>query len=223
MNRSLELTPRPAATPRGWTATRRAAAFGVVLLALGALAVYLRIFRPGVVHPQILLFLYSIPSNSAVSVFSHEIALYDYGSHQAIPLTVLSATLGTFVAAWLDWNVFVPLLDWNRIATYRGNRVYGYCIDRFAKTPFVMLVIAGFTPIPFFPFKFLAFSMKYPLARYLAAVTVARAPRYLLLAWLGSVAPVPPWVLLACFGALLAFALWHCAGARRMRRREYRP
>jgi len=196
-------------------AARRAAVFGVLLVAIGAVAVWLRIFRSGL-HPQLVLFLYSIPSNSAVSIFSHEIALYDYGSHQPILLTALSATLGTVVAGFLDWSVFVPLLDWQKVAAFRRNRLYRWAIDRFAKAPFTVLVIAGFTPIPFFPFKFLAFSMKYPLARYLAALTLARAPRYLLLGWLGREFRIPPWALLGLFLALLVFALSHQARARAM-------
>lgn len=205
----------PAAAPAMPHAARRAAVFGVLLVVVGAVAVCLRVFKAGL-HPQLVLFLYSIPSNSAVSVFSHEVALYDYGSHQPLLLTTLSATLGTIVAAWLDWNVFVPLLEWEKVSRVRGNRLYRWAIAKFAQAPFLVLVITGFTPIPFFPFKFLAFSMKYPLWRYIAAVTVARAPRYLLLAWMGSAFAIPEWVLLALFLALLAFALSHGGRAREL-------
>ncbi len=194
---------------------RRAAVFGVLLIAVGAVAVCLRLLG-STLDPQIVLFLYSIPANSAVSVFSHELALFDYGRDQPILLTTLSATLGTIVAGILDWNVFVPLLDWERISAVRGSRLYRWSIDRFAKAPFLVLVITGFTPIPFFPFKFLAFSMKYPIARYLAALTVARAPRYLLLAWLGRELRVPDWALLVLFLALLAFAVSARARAREL-------
>jgi uncharacterized membrane protein YdjX (TVP38/TMEM64 family) len=59
--------------------------------------------------------------------------------------------------------------------------------------------VAGFTPIPFFPFKFLSFSIHYPLKKYLAALVVARYPRYFLLAWLGAVTDIPNWLLFAAF------------------------
>jgi membrane protein YqaA with SNARE-associated domain len=192
---------------------RRAAVFGVALLVLGAAAILLRLFRSEV-HPQIVLFVYSIPANSAISLFSHEVALLDYGSHQPLLLTVFSATLGTVVAGWLDWNVFVPLLDWEKVAAFRGNRLYRWAIDLFARAPFAVLVIAGLDPLPFFPFKFLAFSMRYPLARYLAALAISRAPRYALLAWLGREFQIPEWLLLGLFLAVLAFALWHHLRAR---------
>ncbi len=194
-------------------ATRRAAVFGVLLVGVGVVAVALRLLDSDL-HPQLVLFLYSIPSNSAVSVFSHEVALLDYGSHQPILLTTLSATLGTIVAGWLDWNVFVPLLDADRIQGFRGNRLYRWAVDRFARAPFLVLVVAGFTPIPFFPFKFLAFSTRYPLPRYLAALVLARAPRYLALTWLGREFEIPVWLLLGLFVAMLGIALSNHARVR---------
>lgn len=209
-------SPAPPLAPPGAQlplATRRAAFFGLLLVAIGVVAVGVRLLRSNL-HPQLVLFLYSIPSNSAVSVFSHEVALLDYGSHQPIFLTVLSATLGTIVAGWLDWNVFVPLLGAERIRGYRGNRLYRWAVARFERAPFLVLLVAGFTPIPFFPFKFLAFSLRYPLARYLAALTAARAPRYLALAWLGREFDIPSWLLLGLFLAMLAVALPHHARIR---------
>lgn len=197
----------PAASPGARTAVRRALVFAVVLVVLGVVTVALRVYPSGL-HPQLLLFVYSIPANSAISLFSHEVALIDYGAHQPLLLTTLTATLGTIAAGWLDWQIFVPLLDSSAIARYRTNRVYRTCIDRFTRAPFVVLVITGFTPIPFFPFKFLAFSVRYPLARYLAALTVARAPRYLLLAWFGSAARVPEWLLLLAFALIMIPPLW---------------
>lgn len=205
----------PADSPAMPPAARRAAAFAVLLVAIGATAVGLRVFHADL-HPQLVLFLYSIPANSAVSVFSHEIALYDYGGHQPLLLTTLTATLGTIAAGYLDWNVFVPLLQWEKVSRIRGNRLYRWAIDRFERAPFATLVVAGFTPIPFFPFKFLAFSMRYPLPRYLAALAVARAPRYFLLAWMGKAYRVPEWILLVLFLALLAFGLSHRARAREL-------
>ncbi len=52
-------------------------------------------------------------------------------------------------------------------------------------------------PLPFFPFKAMAFADRYPLGRYLAAVAAGRFPRYALLAWLGVAMSIPPWTLVA--------------------------
>ena len=66
-----------------------------------------------------------------------------------------------------------------------------------------MLVVTGFTPIPFFPFKFLAFSVHYPLWKYLAALLTGRFPRYVALAWFGSLFNIPTWILFAFFGVVI--------------------
>jgi MoaA/NifB/PqqE/SkfB family radical SAM enzyme/membrane protein YqaA with SNARE-associated domain len=193
---------------------RRATVFGLMLIALGLLALYFRIYKSHL-HPQLILFIYSIPANSAISLFSHEVALIDYGAHQPVFLSTLTATLGTIVAGFLDWHIFVPLLNWEKAAAYRRYRLYRYCIDHFNKAPFIVILVTGFTPIPFFPFKFLAFSVKYPLRKYLAALILARSPRYYILAWLGSNFSIPGWVLITAFLAIFIPALWEQFGGVR--------
>ena len=69
--------------------------------------------------------------------------------------------------------------------------------------PFISLVIAGFTPIPFFPFKFMVYASKYSIRKYLAAVTVGRFPRYFLLAYAGFKLQIPNWIIFASFAAMV--------------------
>jgi ribonucleoside-triphosphate reductase len=76
-------------------------------------------------------------------------------------------------------------------------------IDTDARRQFSDVALSGLTPLPFFPFKALAFAMRYPLGRYLGAVALGRLPRYLLLAWLGVAVRLPPALLAALFVALL--------------------
>jgi uncharacterized membrane protein YdjX (TVP38/TMEM64 family) len=61
------------------------------------------------------------------------------------------------------------------------------------------LVIAGFSPLPFFLFKFFAFSVQYPLWKYLSAVMIGRFPRYFLLAWAGLALDIANEVLIGVF------------------------
>ena len=85
------------------------------------------------------------------------------------------------------------------VVAYKDKKLYKRTIDYFLRYPFATLVVAGFTPIPFFPFKFLSFSIHYPLKKYLTALVVARYPRYFLLAWLGAATDIPNWLLFAAF------------------------
>jgi archaetidylinositol phosphate synthase len=80
-------------------------------------------------------------------------------------------------------------------------------LARFTAAPFAILVASGLTPLPFWPFKALAFGSGYPLGRYLGAIGVGRFLRYALLAWLGNILALPVWgvvgLSLAITGGLL--------------------
>ncbi len=143
------------------------------------------------------LFFYSIPSNTAISVFPHEPVLIWYGTIADKWLAGLVATGGTLVAGWLDHSVFVPVLNYTKITSYKQSRFYSKMTAIFMRYPFATLVFTGLTPIPFWPFKFLCFSIHYPLWRYLTALALGRFPRYVFLGWVGAEFKVPSWILIS--------------------------
>lgn len=147
---------------------------------------------------------YSIPSNAAISVFPHEPVLLYFGKFADLWIAAGVATAGTLVAGWMDHTVFVPVLHLRALQGYRENRIYRKAIDLYRRWPFLTLVLAGFTPLPFFPFKFLSFSTAYPMAKYLAALALSRFPRYLVLLWAGAVLAIPDWILIVLFVGILA-------------------
>jgi len=192
---------------------------GAAMLLLGIVTTVLMLqdFRS---RSYLYLAFYSIPSNAAISVFPHEPVLLYFGKFANVWIGAAVATAGTLVAGIMDYTVFVPLLQLRSIQGYRDVRLYRKAIDLYRRWPFLMLVVAGLTPLPFFPFKFLSFSDAYPMGRYLAAIAVSRFPRYLILLWAGAVFDIPTWILAALFlGILLAYA-WRGgpAVARRLRR-----
>jgi len=140
---------------------------------------------------------YSIPANTAISIFPHEPVLIYFGKVGDLLQTALWASGGTLVAAIMDHTVFVPVLNHENIKAYKEKKFYRKVMRYFLKWPFWTLVLTGFTPIPFFPFKFLALSIGYPMWKYVTALLVARFPRYYLYALLGATVPIPNWVLIA--------------------------
>jgi ribonucleoside-triphosphate reductase len=68
--------------------------------------------------------------------------------------------------------------------------------------PFLALWIAGFTPVPFYPFRFLVVLARYPLWKYALAVATSRAPRFYLLALAGKLMKIPGYALIL-FGAAM--------------------
>jgi len=173
----------------------------MVLMALVTLGLILQEFSSS---SYLYLLFYAIPANSAVSVFPHEPVVIYFGSNGNVWYTALAASAGTLIAGFLDHSVFVPVMNLQSLAGYKDKGWYQKFARLFMKYPFFVIVVTGFTPIPFFPFKFLAFSVHYPLWKYLGALLVGRFPRYVLLAWFGSLFDIPTWVLFAFFGAVIA-------------------
>jgi membrane protein YqaA with SNARE-associated domain len=144
------------------------------------------------------LFGYAFISNVALAVVPHEPAILWAGPRLGIWLTALVATAGTVLASWVDHTVFVPL-----VVRMQERRKVPPLGGWFGRAPFAVLAISGVTPLPFFPFKALAFAARYPLGKYLAAIALGRFPRYVLLAWLGFAVRLPVWLLVLVFVLLL--------------------
>ena len=174
---------------------------GAVLLLTGLAALAL-MFTPAARGGGLAyLFLYSLPANTAISIFPSEPILMHYGEYFSVWLAAGAVTLVTIIAGFLDHRVFVPVLNHEKIIGYKGNRLYRAAARRFSRYPFATLAMTAFAPMPFFPFKFLSFSTSYPLVKYLAALALGRYPKYLLLAWAGSMLRLPMPLM---FGILLA-------------------
>lgn len=154
------------------------------------------------------LFAYAFASNVALAVLPHEPAVIWYGAHLGVWPTTVVATAGTVAAALADHRLFVPVI---RQVASRG-RARGLS-QLFMRAPFAIIALSGLTPLPFFPFKALAFTTAYLLGRYLMAVTARSLPRYALLAWLGETVRLPLWLMAALFAVLLVPSLrllrWH--------------
>lgn len=186
--------------PRVWV-------LGGVMLALALVALVLML-QDFSTSSYLYLAFYAIPANSAISVFPHEPVVIWYGSVGNIWWTAAAASAGTLVAGFLDHSVFVPVMNLKGLTGYKEKAWYQKAAGLFSRYPFAVIVVAGFTPIPFFPFKFLSFSLHYPLWRYLSALLIGRFPRYVVLAWVGYVIDIPTWLLIAIFGgAILAYAV----------------
>lgn len=188
--------------PRVWI-------FGGLMVAIGVVtsALMLRDFQS---ESYLYLAFYAIPANTAISLFPHEPVLIYFGKFADIWVTAAAATTGTVLAGYMDHTVFTPLLNLEGRQAYKEHDLYRKAAGFFERWPFATLMVAGFTPIPFWPFKFLTFSAHYPLRRYLAALVAGRFPRYVILAWLGLSLgdAIPDWVLVALFlGILLTYGV----------------
>ena len=182
--------------------------WGSVMVFFALVNLFYILFKPQF-DPFVILFFYSIPANTAVSIFPHEPVIIYYGKYYNLFLIATVSSISTLFAAYLDHIVFTPLLNHNKFSGYKKNKVYKKSIRYFDKFPFWTIVVAGFSPIPFWPIKMLTFSRKYNLNKYLFAVLVGRFPRYFLLGAFGSVTLLPNWVIWLLFMAFFVATIFN--------------
>lgn len=178
------------------------------MILLGIVNILYIIFKPEF-DPFLILFFYSIPSNTAISVFSHEPIVIYYGKYHNLLLITIISSASTLIAGFFDHTVFTSLLNHPKFIGYKHNILYQKVIFYFDKFPFWTIVSAAFSPIPYWPVKMLSFSRKYPLNKYLLAVLVGRFPRYYLLAAFGYVTLIPNKIIWIIFAVILLGVLFY--------------
>ena len=108
--------------------------------------------------------------------------IMDYGGRFDPILVAMVGAIGTCMAGLIDYTVMTYVLEFKKIAKLKETNIYKYCAWLYNKIAFISLVIAGFIPIPFEPFRFLAGATRYNRGKYVLAIFVGRMPRYYLLA-----------------------------------------
>jgi membrane protein YqaA with SNARE-associated domain len=113
-------------------------------------------------------------------------------AHDATTGVLLAVAANVLVEFW-NMDMLARVLQREGTATFRGHAVTGRLLGWFQRAPWWTLVVAGAAPIiPFYPCRFLATLAHYPMWRYQLAVVVGRGVRYIGLAGLGLLLPIPP-------------------------------
>jgi membrane protein YqaA with SNARE-associated domain len=150
------------------------------------------------------LFFYSFPSEFLIAVVPHEPILIYFGKFYT-PFTVAAvAIISTLLTEALNYSTFKYITDTQFFQKVSHKKTVTKIIKLFQKSPFLAIWIAGFTPIPFYPFRFLVVLARYPLVRYLLALFLSRTPRFCILAYLGHAINIPDYLLIALFVVLIA-------------------
>jgi len=147
-------------------------------------------------------FFYNFPSQFLVAIVPHE-PVHLYFSKFYSPIAVTSvASAGTLLAEIINYSVFKFVGDLKPLNRIRHTRWVSRLIELFKKAPFTALLVAGFTPVPFYPFRFLVVLARYPLWKYILAIFLSRTPRFFLLALLGHIYKIPDYLIPVIFIAL---------------------
>ncbi len=149
------------------------------------------------------LFLYSFPAEFLIAAAPHEPVILYYGKFIPALTVALVSVAGTVLTEALNYSMFRYISDLKVTDRFQRSRWVRSLIDLFNRAPFAALWIAGFTPVPFYPFRFLVVMARYPLWKYLAAVLLSRTPRFFILAKVGEVIKIPDLWLIVIFAAML--------------------
>ncbi len=171
-------------------------------------ALFLGLLVGAIYYPEYrLLFylgLYSVPSHVLISPLPHEPAVLHVAKFFPPHWVAVPATIGACIAGYIDYRVLWPMIHHKRVQQKLDKKRWiKTAIRWFERAPFVTLVAAGLSPLPFYPFKFLSIASRYPLLRYQLALVVGRAPRYWILALLGFWLQLSPLMLAALTVALV--------------------
>jgi membrane protein YqaA with SNARE-associated domain len=198
----LQSTQSPASRVR--RSRVRTLIFGTQIVLVASLLVWwLTSSTAGASTSLWVLFVYCFPAEFLIATVPHEPILLYFGKLYS-PLTVaLISAAGTVLTEILNYSVFTYVADMEMSRRVTESKFVAKSVGWFHKAPFSALCVAGFTPIPFYPFRFLVVLAKYPLWKYIAAVTVSRTPRFYLFALAGGMFIIPDWVLVVGFLALI--------------------
>ena len=152
------------------------------------------------------LFIYSFPSQFLIPLVPHEPVLLYFGKFYP-PLTVALVDIaGTLLIEALNYSVFKFIVDTSFFQKIHHGKSVAKVVGLFKRAPFVALLVAGLTPVPFYPFRFLVVMVHYPRWKYLLAVFLSRTPRFYVLALLGRAIKIPDYLIIAIFIILIASA-----------------
>lgn len=150
------------------------------------------------------LFLYSFPSEFLIAIVPHEPLLLYFGKFYPPLIVALVAVSSTILTEILNYSVFKFITDFNFFNKVTRKKTVNKVVELFNRAPFAALWIAGFTPVPFYPFRLLVVMARYSLFKYALAVFLSRGPRFFLLALVGHAVKIPDYLLGLLFVALIA-------------------
>jgi len=151
---------------------------------------------------------YTAISNFCIPWLPHEPIVLLYGTLFNPLLVALLGGISTCWVEFFNYKILGLITNIRQVQAIIQKHWYLKAEGWFKKAPFLSLVISGFTPIPYAPFRVFAVTSKYPLTKYLLAVFVGRTPRYYILAWAGDVIKLSWWGYGIIFLVLLIVALY---------------
>jgi len=150
------------------------------------------------------LFFYCFPAEFLVATVPHEPVLLFFSKFYGPATIALVSIAGTALTEVINYSVFKYVADLKLFRKMLESRGVQKLVAWFKKAPFLSLWVAGFTPIPFYPFRFLVVLARYPRWKYILAVVTSRTPRFYILGLAGGVIKLSDTLLVLLMVVLLS-------------------
>lgn len=131
-------------------------------------------------NPWLIFQLYMVASTSFLAL-PHEPLIFLYGKNYGIIMTALLALPPTIAGCYLDYGILRPVLSGKYLSGIRKHAFYIRMAGWFNRLPFMTVLFAAATPVPFYPVRLLSISENYNRHKYTSAVLLGRLPRFLLI------------------------------------------
>jgi len=86
--------------------------------------------------------------------------------------------IGTCMANLNEYHIFTFILRYGKVARVRRTHMYGVAARWFAVSPFSVIILISFIPIPVDVIRWLAITYRYPRIRYFEGYFIGRFCRY---------------------------------------------
>ncbi|MFC1716165.1 VTT domain-containing protein [Candidatus Poribacteria bacterium] len=195
--------------------SRTVKAYVILTAFLGIAALLVGLFIP-VCRGLVPLFWLTVLSNTFIPVAPQEPVILLYGAVYSPWLVALCAGIAISMIELANYQILTPILDWKRIGAFKEKPFYRRSERYFSAFPFLSLLFACFTPVPFIPFRILAVTTRYSIKKFVLSVFLGRVPRFYLLALIGGTLNLPNWTYVIIL--VLAFSIAMTKGLAKRKR-----
>jgi len=150
-----------------------------------------------------ILFLCAFPSNFLTGIVPYDPAIIYFAKYFSTLYVVFVGVAGTLLIEGINYSVLRFISNAKFMLKIQHKNFVNRIIELFYKAPFIALFIAGFLPIPFYPFRLLVVLARYPLIKYLLSILLSKTLRMYLLVLLGHAMKIPDYLIISFYIAIV--------------------
>ena len=120
----------------------------------------------------------------------YEPVLMTYGKLYTPLLIAAVGVTGQVLVEYVNYHLYAGALQSDLLIRMRTSRLVSWLVAWFNVNPFLAVVVAALTPLPFWAVRIAAPLAHYPVRRYLTATALGRFPRLWFYAAVGSLIPL---------------------------------